>query len=154
MKTKGDGVEVIYIAGLFVCAVVAAFVIIKMQDERLFGNRSRLFEKIRAIELRQTDAEKTINSNILTVAKANMAISEVKKDLVCFTAKLDKNDAELDNLQEHCVKLRESIIDVKEVVASKRPVIRMPEIKILLPTEVFRAGELKKVKAQIKELAK
>lgn len=97
------------------------------------------------------DLTKLINSNISTVGNANHAITEVKKDLVCFTEKIDRTDQELDNLQEHCVKLRESIIDVREIVASKRPIHRHDPIQVTLSPGILNPEMVKKTKKQIKE---
>lgn len=97
------------------------------------------------------DIRKTLNSNIQTVGIANLAITEVKKDLACYTEKIDRTDQELDNLQEHCVKLRESIIDVREVVAGKRPIHRHQPIQVTLSPGILNPEMVKKTKKQIKE---
>lgn len=88
------------------------------------------------------DLTKLINSNISTVGNANLAITELKKDLVCFTNKVDRTDQELDNLQEHCIKLRESIIDVREIVASKRPIHRHDPISVTISPTVLQSGDV------------
>lgn len=98
------------------------------------------------------DLRKTINSNIQTVGNANLSIDKLRKDLACYTEKVDRNDSEIENLQEHCIKLRESIIDVREIVASKRPIHRHDPISVTIAPEVLRPGDtIKKIKKQMKE---
>lgn len=98
------------------------------------------------------DLRNTLNSNIQTVGNANLSIDKVRKDLACYTEKVDKSDREIENLQEHCYKLRESVIDVREIVAGKRPIHRHQPISVTIAPEVLKPGEIiKKVKKQLKD---
>jgi peptidoglycan hydrolase CwlO-like protein len=98
------------------------------------------------------DLRNTLNSNIQTIGNANVAIEKLRKDLACYTEKVDKSDKEIENLQEHCIKLRESIIDVREVVAGKRPIHRHQPISVTISPQVLKPGDMiNKVKKQLKD---
>lgn len=155
--------DILYWVVIFTCSIASAYYIIKLNDERLFGNKSSMYRRMDEIAKKNSELEKLINANIVSVGLANAKSDEIKKDLACFTAKIDKRELEIndklassrtdyDNLQEHCVKLRESIIDVKEIVAGKRPLHRHEPITIMLAPDLLKRGDtIKKVKKQMKE---
>lgn len=155
--------DILYWVIIFTCSIASAYYIIKLNDDRLFGNKSEIRRELKAANEEIKFLRGLIHANIDSVGKANGRVDEIKKDLACFTAKIDKRELEIndklassrtdyDNLQEHCVKLRESIIDVKEIVAGKRPLHRHEPITIMLAPDLLKRGDtIKKVKKQIKE---
>lgn len=152
MDDRGGFVTDILIGFVLFCvAVIAAVCIIKLYDEHFYGKRAEVFKIAKAAETKVLELEKLLNSNIMTVGKCNMAVEEVKKDLFCLTGKIDKTDEQLDNLQDHCAKLRESQIDLREILSKKRPIHRHDPIVISV-----QSGKVKdiipKIKKQLEEL--
>ena len=47
-----------------------------------------------------------------------------KETITCFAEKLDKLGEDVDNVQEHCAKLRESQMLLREQLSNKRPLTR------------------------------
>jgi len=138
----------IYAFGVLSCFAVISYTTGKSSN--------KLTEEWNAYKVSNTNAimdlTKTLNSNIQTVGNANVAIEKIRKDLVCYTEKIDRTDKEIDNLQEHCYKLRESLIDVREIVAGKRPIHRHQPISVTIAPEVLKPGDtIKKIKKQMKE---
>lgn len=138
----------IYAFGILSCYAVMTY--------KTGHDSDKLTEQFNQYKVSTTSAfeemKKTLNSNIQTIGNANIAIEKVRKDLACYTEKVDRTDAELDNLQEHCVKLRESIIDVREIVAGKRPIHKHQPISVTIAPGMIHSGEIiKKVKKQIKD---
>lgn len=146
----GTGI-LVYMFGVLSCWAVITF--------KTGHDSSKLTEQFNQYKVSTTsaimDLTKLVNSNIQTVGNANVAIEKIRKDLVCYTEKIDRTDKEIDNLQEHCARLRESIIDVREVVASKRPIHRHDPIQINLPHGlVLQKGTVKEIKNKMKEFSK
>lgn len=143
----GTGI-LIYMFGVLSCWAVITF--------KTGHDSSKLTEQFNQYKVSTTsaimDLTKLVNSNIQTVGNANVAIEKIRKDLVCYTEKIDRTDKEIDNLQEHCYKLRESLIDVREIVAGKRPIHRHQPISVTIAPEVLKPGDtIKKIKKQMKE---
>lgn len=143
----GTGI-LVYIFGILSCWAVITF--------KTGHESSKLTEQFNQYKVSTTsaimDLTKLVNSNIQTVGNANLSIDKVRKDLACYTEKVDKSDREIENLQEHCYKLRESIIDVREIVAGKRPIHRHQPISVTIAPEVLKPGDtIKKIKKQIRD---
>lgn len=97
--------------------------------------------------------EDLLASNISTVAQANTRIKSLEDKIACYTQLVDKSSEQVDNLQEHCAKLREGQITIREMMSKKRPITKVQgpiEIQIVTQQQKIRADALK-VKKQIKD---
>jgi hypothetical protein len=152
MDDRGGFVTDILIGFVLFCvAVIAAVCIIKLYDEHFYGKKSEVYSRVAKMEATVREFDRLLNSNIATVGKCNQNVEEVKKDMFCLTGKVDKTDEQLDNLQEHCAKLRDSQIDLRELLSKKRPIHRHDPIVISV-----HSGKVKelipKLKKQLEEL--
>lgn len=116
-------------------------------------------KKIVEQSVRLKELENLLTSNISTVSSANLRVKSLEEKIICFTQKIDSTELEVDHLQEHCAKLRESQIDIKNILSNKRPVIK---VTAPIPVEVVSKPEvagkpdptlIKKIKKQLKEVS-
>lgn len=149
---KGKEMEVLL--SIFVGCAVIMFAAIYVYNQKESTAFHKTQEQITELKVKVRELETLLTSNISTVGVANMKVKELDMKVTCFTDRVDKAEAEVDHLQEHCAKLRESHITLKELLSRKRPVTKIQgpiEVQVVTPQQKLKS-DAAKVKKQIKEL--
>ena len=150
-KIRGDlqmtSILIIYIASSLVMFV--AIYIYNNQEKTAFHKT----QEILALQNKKVlELDGLIASNISTVATANARIKEMETKLTCYTQLMNQGAQEIEDLQEHCAKLRESQINIKDMLSNKRPSIKLT---VPVPVSIQANPEtVKKIKSQLKGLSK
>lgn len=153
MKLIARGREMDTLIFIFIGCALLMFTAIWVYNNKESTAFHETQKKIVEQNVRIKALEDLLNSNISTVAKSNDKVKSLEEKLVCFTGLVERSAEEVDNLQEHCAKLREGQVTIREMMAKKRPVVRMQgpiEVQIVTPQQKIRADALK-VKKQIKD---
>ncbi len=143
----------LWVVGVISCYLVITYTTGKKSAQLTDDLGRHIIESNR----RLSSMEKLVNSNIQTVANANAKIEKLQADLVCYTGVADKRDLEykeineevnneLDNLLEHCAKLKEQLIDQRELISKLRPVHKH--------TYTIDVGLAKEINKKLKGLSK
>lgn len=149
-----EGKEMTTLLFIFVGCAVIMFAAIYVYNQKESTAFHKTQEQIAELKIKVRDLEALLTSNISTVGSSNLKVKELEMKVTCFTDRVDKAEAEVDHLQEHCAKLRESHITLKELLSRKRPVTKIQgpiEIQVVTPQQKLKA-DAAKVKKQIKEL--
>ncbi len=136
------------------CAILmfAAIYIYNNQESTAFHEtQKKILEQ--AAEIKALDS--LLTSNIGTVATLNTRVKSMEEKLVCYSGKIEKAERDVDHLQEHCAKLRESQIDIRNMLSSKRPVLK---VTTPIPVDMVQRPEapkpnpalINKIKKQLK----
>ena len=90
-----------------------------------------MFAAIWVYNKKDDSAYALVNRELLVVKHQLKEISfeisqnlKQKETITCFAEKLDKLGEDVDNVQEHCAKLRESQMLLREQLSNKRPITR------------------------------
>lgn len=149
-----EGKEMTTLLFIFVGCAVIMFAAIYVYNQKESTAFHKTQEQIAELKIKVRDLEALLTSNIGTVGNANLKVKELDMKVTCFSNQVDKAEAEVEHLQEHCAKLRESHITLKELLSRKRPVTKIQgpiEIQVVTPQQKLKA-DAAKVKKQIKEL--
>ncbi len=145
----------LWLTGVISCYLILTYTTGKKSaqlTEDLSHHVSKTDNKIKQLEA-------LILSNIQTVGNANARIEKIQADLVCYTGVADKRDLEykeintevnneLDNLLDHCSKLKEQLIDQRELISKLRPLHKHVHTNTI---NVELANDIKK---KLKEVSK
>lgn len=151
MFSKGN--EMMSLLFIFIACVVTMFAAIYIYNKTESTAFHETQKKIQEQAVKLKELEGLLSSNIGTVAVANTRVRSLEEKMICFTEKVDKAESEVDHLQEHCAKLRESQISIKDMLSNKRPVIK---VTTPIPVEVVGKTDptlIKKIKKQLKEVS-
>lgn len=154
MRLLRKGAEMDSLIFIFIGCSIIMFAAIWVYNNKESTAFHETQKKIVEQNVRIKALEDLVNSNITTVAVANTRVKSLEEKVTCFTNLVDKTQDEIDNLQEHCAKLREGQITIREIMSKKRPVMKMQgpiEVQIVTPQQKIKADAIK-VKKQIKEL--
>lgn len=155
MLRKGD--EMTSLLLLFVACIATMFVAMWLFSKKEDTAFHETMQRVLRAEAKLKELDELLASNIQTVGNANVRIKKVEDDMTCFTGRVEKAvesvEKEIEHLQEHCAKLRESQISLKDMLANKRPVLK---ITTPIPVSVVTKPDatlIKKIKKQIKDVS-
>lgn len=154
LKLLRRGAEMDSLIFIFIGCAIIMFVAIWVYNQKESTAFHETQKKIVEQNVKIKSLEDLLNSNISTVAQANTRIKSLEEKLVCFTGLVERSAEQVDNLQEHCARLREGQITIREMMAKKRPITKVQgpiEIQIVTPQQKIKA-DAAKVKKQIKDL--
>lgn len=149
---KGKEMETVLFIFIGCAILMFAAIFIYNRNESTAFHESQ--KQILDLRLKIKELETLLTSNISTVAQGNMRLKLLDEKVICYTGHVDRAMEDVDNLQEHCAKLRESQISIKEMIASRRPITKIQgpiEVQIVTPQAKLKA-DAQKVKNQIKDM--
>lgn len=157
MLKRGDEMSVLLM--IFVGCIVVMFVSIWVYNKKEDTAFHDTMKELSEVKYQLKQAQESIDSNRTTVMNQNTKINELENKVLCASDELKKFKVEIDSLQEHCAKIREQQIQLKDQLASKRPVLKIttPIPVSVVPAQRQPPGPnpetIKKLKKQLKEVS-
>lgn len=154
---KGD--EMTSLMLIFVGCIVVMFVSIWVYNKKEDTAFHDTMKELSEVKYQLKEAKDQIDSNRTTVMNQSTKIQELESKVLCASDELKKFKVEIDNLQEHCAKIREQQILLKDQLANKRPVLKVTTpIPVQVVPSVKQAPQpnpetIKKLKKQLKEVS-
>lgn len=139
----------------FILGVVVTYLLLTYKEGKTTYTLTR---KIEMLETRTKSLETSHGQESSKLILLKARNEEIYKNLQCHKEELTRSkgefDMELDKLQDHCARLREQQIELKDKLASKRPVINIstPIPVSITPTQAD-PKLMNKLKKQIKEVS-
>jgi FtsZ-binding cell division protein ZapB len=149
--TKGKEMEILVF--VFVACIVTMFAAIYVYNQKESTAFHNTHKMILDLSVKVRELEALLTSNITTIAQSNLKVKELEHKIICFTGVVESNQKEIENLQEHCAKLREGQIQIRDKIAGKRPILK---VTTPVPVQVVSPSSpelIKKVKKQMKGLS-
>jgi septal ring factor EnvC (AmiA/AmiB activator) len=119
------GAEMESLIFIFIACIVAMFAAVyvysKKEDTAYHETKVELLK----VQATLKSAQDSLNQQRTLVVNQNLKIKEFEEKLVCASDELKKFKVEIDNLQEHCARIREQQIQLKDQLANKRPVLKV-----------------------------
>jgi len=131
---KGNEMEMIF--SVFIVCVFMMFGAMWIYSKKENTAYHQTLSLVNALQTKIKAQEDLLNSNISTVAGWTKRIKDYEDQVVNFKGVVSKGQEEIDKLQDHCAKLRESQIQTKDMVSGKRPVV-----KVVLPIEFIQKAK-------------
>jgi chromosome segregation ATPase len=123
MLKKGD--EMTSLVFIFVACIAAMFAAIYVYNKKEDTAYSEVLSKLSQVKVELKSAQDSLNDQRTLVANQNLKLKEFEEKLTCASDELKKFKVEVDNLQEHCARVREQQIELKNQLANKRPVLKV-----------------------------
>jgi len=145
---KGDEMSVVIF--VFIACIVAMFGAIWIYNKSEDTAYASTVKKLQSVEadLKQANTQWESAKNI--ALQQGLKITELESKVTCAQDELKKFKVEIDNLQDHCARIREQQIQLKDQLANKRPVLKVQQP---IPVQVVDPKLMNKVKKQMKEVS-
>ena len=148
------GAEMESLIFIFIACIVAMFAAIYVYNKKEDTAYAETVSKLTQVSAELKKAQDSLNEQRTLVVNQNLKLKEFEDKITCASDELKKFKVEIDQLQEHCARLREQQIELKDKLASKRPVINIstPIPVSITPTQAD-PKLMKKLKTQLKEVS-
>lgn len=143
---------------IFVACIVVMFATVWVYNKKEDTAFHETLNKLTQTQVELKKVQEELSSHRTVVMNQNVKIKEFEDKVQCAHDELKKFKVEIDNLQEHCAKIREQQIQLKDQLANKRPVL-----KVTTPIPVQVVGSqttqkadpklINKIKKQIKDVS-
>lgn len=151
-KTKGKEMQMIIL--IYVACALTMFGAIYIYSKKEDTAFSETLNKYQSLQVELKSATDSINAQRTTIMLQADKIKKFEETIDKFCEEIKKQKIEIDNLQEHCAKIREQQIELKDKVSSKRPVLKLNQpIEVRFATNSFDQELVKKVKKQMKAVS-
>lgn len=149
------GAEMESMAFIFILCIVTMFAAMWVYNKKEDTAFHETLSKLNKVQAELKTAQDSLNEQRTMVANQNLKIKEFEEKLICANDELKKFKVEVDNLQEHCARIREQQLDLKEKLANKRPVIKIEQPIMVDVIKQPKADPklMNKIKKQLKEVS-
>lgn len=138
MKNEGGFMSVsaiVFLVGLGLC-VVALLIYMKAEDTPFH----KTLEKINAVSGDVKELKTMIENQDKAIKEQSTKIQQAEWELAQMKVINTETSKECDATQDHCAKLREGQIELRDMISKRRPVTKIQgpiQIEILTPTKRY-----------------